>query len=227
MKRAIITGLTLMAAACASGRGERGLDTVSDSDFGRLQPGQAQGVADARQQALQARDELARAKLHLTDTQHEEELAKADQAAADSDRKRAEAESKMGAESNEPVQKQRAQELTETAQLHRRSADAHLEYAKKVSDSRKAEVDAAQKRLALADAKENLSKLKAMQEAGIPAAGKYDMGGMSNRVNSAETAHNEAVQKARSLESEATTARERWQDLNRQLQARTSGTNRG
>lgn len=227
MKRAIITGLALLVGACAGGRAERGMDTVSDSDYGRLQTSQAQGVDDARQQELQARDELARAKLRLTDTQHEEELAKADQTGAESDKKRAEAESKMATDSNDPAQRQRAQELNETAQLHRRAADAHLDYAKKLNDARKAEVDAAQKRLDQMEAKVNLAKLQALQSANIPAAGKYDMAAMTNRVNKAEREHDDAAQKARTLDGQATSAQERWQDLNRQLQARAAGTNRG
>lgn len=227
MKRAIIGALALLAGACAGGRAEHGMDTVSDSDYGRLQPGQTQGVEDARQAEMQARDELSRAKLRLTDTQHEDELAKADQTAADSDKKRAEAETKIGADSNDPGQKARAQELTETAELHRRAADAHLSYAKKLIDSRKAAVDAAQKRLEVATAQVNLAKLKALQAAQIPAAGKYDMAAMTNRVTSAQRDYDSSVHKAQTLEAESTSAEQTWKDLNQQLQARASGANRG
>ncbi len=227
MKRAIVAVLALAAGACAGGRAERGMDTVSESDYGRLQPNQARMVDDARQEEMQARDELARAQLRLTDTQHEDELAKAEQSSADSDKKRAEAEAKIGAESNEPNQKLRAQQLSEAAELHRRTADAHLDWAKKLIDARKAEVDAARKRVDLMAAKVNLAKLQALQDAQIPAAGKYDLGAISDKVNKAEHAHNDAQAKARNKDGEATAAQQRWQDLNRQMQARLGTLNRG
>ncbi len=227
MKRAIITALALSAGACAGGRAEHGMATVSDADYGRLQPGQTQPVDEARQQVTQARDELARAQLRLTDTQHEDELAKADQTAADSDKKRAEAETKIATDSNDPEQKARAHELTETAELHRRAADAHMTYAKKLIDSRKAAVDAAQKRFEVETAKVNLAKEKALQAAQIPAAGKYDMVAMTNRVMNAQRDYDDSARKAQTLDAEASSAQQTWRDLDQQLQARASGANRG
>lgn len=226
MKRATIAALALLAGACAGGRAER-MDTVSDADYGRLQPGQTQAVDEARQQELQARDELARAKLRVTDTQHEDELAKADQTAAESDDKRAKAEAKIAADSNDPAQKQRAQELAETAQLHKKAADAHLDYAKKLIDARKAEVTAAQKRLDVTSAKVNLAKLQALQSAQIPAAGKYDVAATTNHVSRAQRDHDDAMQKAHALDAQVSSAQQTWQDLNQQLQARVSGATKG
>ncbi|BDG09538.1 hypothetical protein [Anaeromyxobacter paludicola] len=227
MKRAIIAGLALLAGACAGSRGERGGDTVSEADYGRLQPNQTQQVDDARQQQLQAQDELARAKLRMTDVQHEQDLAKADQTAADADMKRAQAETKIAGDSNDPGQKQRGQELTQTATLHKNAADAHLDYAKSLVEARQAEVDAAQKRVDLMAARVNHAKLQAMQQSQIPAAGKYDAAAITNKVTKAENDYTQAMQKARDLDTQATAAQGRWQDLNRQLQARMGGTNRG
>jgi chromosome segregation ATPase len=224
MKRIVYVLALAAVAGCASMRGgarqNAPVAQVSDADFGRLAPGQMAPVDQARQFLASAKDEQGRAKLRQQDTMHEADLAKADQAAAASDAQRAEAQAKIANDSREPALLEQARQLREQAQQHKSAADAHADYAKRLAEARQASVQAADQQVALGEAKVEWAKLQALQQANIPAAGKYDAGQFQTRVNEAQKSFDVALQKARELEGQATASQQRWEELQKQIQAR-------
>jgi hypothetical protein len=207
--------------ACAGHRaGEGDGPRVADADLGRLAPEQMQPVDDARRYLASARDELARAKLRQQYTSHEGELAKADQQAAGAEAQRAVAEARIAEASREPAQVQHAQQLQEQARLAKAAADARADWAAKMGTARQASVQAAEQQVRLGDARLEQAKLAALQSAKIPAAGKYDAAKFQEQVQGAQRAFDDALRKARDLEGQATASQQRWQDLQRQMQAR-------
>jgi hypothetical protein len=189
--------------------------TVTDSDFARLTPDQIRLVDEARQQLLAARDELGRAKLDAVNVQHEGEFARSDQAAASAGLSRAAAEAKVGQDSNEPGQKQRAREEARDARQDQASADAHLAYSKKLAISRAAQVTAGERKVALMTERVNLAKLKALDDAGVPALGKYDRAAAVEREALAERAHLDATVAAALAERETAAALTLWKSAAR------------
>jgi chromosome segregation ATPase len=224
MKRILYVLALAAVAGCAGMRGgarqNAPVAQVSDADFGRLAPGQMAPVDQARQFLASAKDEQGRAKLRQQDTMHEADLAKADQAAAASDAQRAEAQAKIANDSREPALLEQARQLREQAQQHKSAADAHADYAKRLAEARQASVKAADQQVALGEAKVEWAKLQALQQANIPAAGKYDAGQFQTRVNEAQKSFDVALQKARELEGQATASQQRWEELQKQIQAR-------
>ena len=198
------------AAGCA---GNAASSTVSDSDYGRLTASQTQPVDDARAQLALAQDELGRARLGVVTDQHEGDLARSDQAAASADMSRAAAESKIGKDSNEPGQMQQAREDTKTAQEGKEVADARLAYSRKLATSRAAQVTAAERKVDLMTEKVNLAKLQSLDDAAVPAAGKYDRATAMQRVVDAQRAHDRATADAATASGETTTAKEHWRKL--------------
>jgi hypothetical protein len=187
--------------------------TVSDADYARLDTSQTGRVDDARAQLALARDELGRAKLNVVTDQHEGELARSDQASASADVSRADAQSKIGKDSNEPGQMQQARDDTKAAQQCKEVADARLAYSKKLAHSQAARVTAAERKVDLMTEKVNLAKLESLQDAGIPAAGKYDSATAMQRVVDAQRAYDRATATAGTTSQETTTAKEHWQEL--------------
>ena len=210
-----VAALSLLAVAlgCAGKASSSRASLVSDSDFGRLSAGQSRPVEDARAQLGLAQDELGRAKLSVVNDQHEGELARSDQATASADASRAAAQSKIGKDSNEPGQIQQARDDTAAAQSSQRVADARLAYSKKLATSQAAQVTAAERKVSLMTEKVNLAKLQSLDDAGIPAAGKYDRATVMQRVVDAQRACDRAHEVAASAAIETTTARESWQKL--------------
>ena len=204
--------LLAIAAGCASNAAS---STVSDSDFARLTAGQIQPVDDARAQLALARDELGRAKLSVVNDQHEGDLARSDQASASADMSRAAAESKIGKDSNEPGQMNRARDDTKAAQRDKELADARLAYSKKLATSQAAQVTAAERKVDLMTEKVNLAKLQSLDDAAVPAAGKYDRATAMQRVVDAQRAYDGANATAARASRETAIAQERWQELDR------------
>jgi hypothetical protein len=217
--RNIAVVLVLAAiSGCASSRGVSG--QVSEADMGRLKPDEMAMVDQARQFRASAVDEQARATLRLQDAKHELALAEADRKDADAEAQRAEARTKIASDSREPALLEQARELTEQARLHEGSAAARLDYAQKLIDARKAGLKAAEKQVALGDARVERSKLQAMQQANVPASSKYDAARLEGRVNDSQKSFEEALQKARDLDGQATAAQRSWRDLQRRFQAK-------
>jgi hypothetical protein len=221
MRRLNVMLALTFAAGCATSSGERGGAAVSDADFGRLQAGQTGPVDQARLFVSSAKDEQARAKLRLQQGQQEEQLAKADEQTAKAAASRADAEAKMANNSREPAQLEQARKLKEQADAQQRAANAHADYAKKMLSARKAAVDAADKQVALGEARVELARLQALQQANIPAAGKYDMAKFQARVDSAQKNFDGALQKTRDQEAQASAAQRTFEDARAQAQAQT------
>src|SRR6266536_4484699 len=108
---ALALALAALAGCATSHQGGSASATVSDADLGRLSPQQMGPINQARQVAMTARDELARAQLRQQQVQNEEGQARADRTAADADAQRAAAEQKAANEGREPAALQRAQQL--------------------------------------------------------------------------------------------------------------------
>ncbi|HET9597517.1 MAG TPA: hypothetical protein VFP65_18150 [Anaeromyxobacteraceae bacterium] len=213
--------LAVLAAACAGHRsGEGDGPRVADADLGRLAPEQMQPVDDARRYLASARDELARAKLRQQDLTQEAALSKADQEAAEALRHRAEANAKAADASRAPAQVEQARQMQEQAKLAKSAADARADWAAKASAARQAGVRAAEQQVRLGDARVEEAKLRALQAASIPAATKYDAARFQEQVQGAQRAFDDALKKTRDLDGQATASQQRWQDLQKQLQAR-------
>jgi chromosome segregation ATPase len=221
MRQVAIAAFAVAIGACAT-TGKLP-DKVSDADLGRLPPGQAQPIEQARQNVFRAEENLNRAKLALQQAKQEEPLAKADGTAADSDLNRAEAEKKIADETRNPSDINRYQETQQVAQLHKHAADAHSDYIKKMIGYRQAELEAAQRQVEVANAQLEVSKLQALQQANIPSATKYDGPAMQKNVNDAERAFTEAQQKAQTAKAHAASAQSMYNNLREQYQARAAG----
>jgi hypothetical protein len=113
----------------------------------------------------------------------------------------------------------RWRQLQEQAKAHKQVADVHLDYASELIDERKAEVQAAEQQVKVAQARVEWSKLQALEQASNPAVAKYDAGRFQTAVNDAQGNRDTATQKAHDLEAQATAARQRWEDLQGRLQA--------
>jgi hypothetical protein len=215
-----VVTLAVALSACAGHRSGEGDGTrVADADLGRLAPEQMQVVDDARHYQATARDELARAKLKQQELSQEAALAKADEEAAAAMQHRAAAEAKAADASRAPADMERARQMQEQAKLAKAAADARSDWAKKASAARQASVQAAEQQVRLGDARLEAAKLQALQAASIPAAGKYDAAKFQQQVQGAQRAFDDALGKARDLDAQATASQQRWQDLQRQMQA--------
>src|SRR5512142_209267 len=128
-----VTAVALFLAVASGCASNKASSTVSDADFGRLSAVQTSRVEEARARLSLARDELGRAKLGVVNDQHEGALARADQATAEAEVSRAVAETKIGKDSNEPGQMQRARDETKSAREGKAVADARQAYAKKLA----------------------------------------------------------------------------------------------
>jgi hypothetical protein len=202
-----------LAAGCAGSAASspKPSTTVSDSDYGRLSAGQTRPVDEARSQLALARDELGRAKLAVVNDNQEGALARSDQTSASADATRAAAQTKLGAESNEPAQMQQARDDTSAAKQAKTTADARLAYAAKLAKSQAAVVTAAERKVDLMTEKVNLAKLQSLDDASVAAAGKYDRASTMERVVNAQRAWDQSVAVAAAAALETETAKDAWQ----------------
>ena len=220
MKKLGIMVALAALAACAG-------TTVSDADLGRLAQGQMGPVSEARQFVGSARDEQARARLHLQEVQHESQLAKADAQAAQADADRAAIQAKVANDTRDPGQLEQARTMKAQADAKKRAADARADYAKKLVAARQASISAADQQVALGEARLERAKLLSLQQANIPAAGKYDMAKFNQRASDMQKSFDQALQKARGQESQAMAAQQAWVDAQRQIQAQAVQTGIG
>ncbi|HEX7487549.1 MAG TPA: hypothetical protein VF341_01485 [Anaeromyxobacteraceae bacterium] len=219
-KLGIAVALAALAACAGMGRGKQASEaTVPDADLGRLAQGQMGPVDEARQFLGSARNEQARAKLHLQEVQHESELATADAQSAKADADRAAVQAKVANDSRDPGQLEQARVMRLHAEANKRAAEARADYAKKMSAARQASLGAADQQVALGEARLERGKLLALQQANVPAAGKYDMAKFDARVADAQKNFDQALQKARDQESQAMAAQQTWDDAQRQAES--------
>jgi hypothetical protein len=229
VRKVLLAVAVVSLAACGGSRKQQASRpvTVSDSDYGRLTAAQTAPVDQARTELGQARDEAARAKLRQTDAAQATALAQADIGVAEAELQRADARMKMAQESADPTQLAQATEMTEAAKLRLATAQARLDYAQKIQAARAAEVAAAESAVALQEMRVEEAKLLALQQAQVPAATKYDPAQLNARVAEAQKQFDEASATSRAALTEATSAEQRWQQLNQQLQARINSPPRG
>jgi hypothetical protein len=218
-KALLVVGLAALAGCAGSKEASKPV-MVSDSDYGRVPPAQTAVVDEARTGMFQARDELARAKLRQTEAAQATNLAQADISVAEAELQRAAARMKMAQESNDPTQLAQARDMNEAAQLRLNTAKARSDYAQKLQAARAQEVAAAEKQIALQEMRVEQAKLQALQQAQVPAAGKYDGQALDARVAAVSKEFNEASSNARTALDSAMNAERHWQELQRQLQAR-------
>jgi hypothetical protein len=197
--------------------------TVSPADLGRLAPEQMGPVHTARGDLDAAQDAVARGRLRLQDSRHEEGFAAADRTQAAADRQRAEAELRGAKEAGDARLVGRATELMEAAALRAQAADARLDYARRLVAAREAEVQAAEARVRRVEWEVERAKLIALREAQIPAATKYDPGPLEQRAGEAARAEEAARARARDLEHQSATAHDRWRALVDRYEARARG----
>jgi hypothetical protein len=214
MPLALVAGCANTTASSGSSRAS---STVSDSDFARLAASEVGPTDEARSDLALARDELGRDKLSLVNDRHEGALARSDQGAASADMSRAAAESDIGKDSNEPAQMQQARDDTEVARQDNEVADARLAYSKGLATAQVAQVTASERKVDLMSEKLNLAKLQSLEEAAVPAAGRYDRSALMERVVVAQRAYDRATAIATTASRESTTARKHWQDLAQRL----------
>lgn len=186
--------------------------TVAETDVGRLAPEQAGLVNQARQALGVARDALSRARLGLQDAQNEVGTAKAELQAARADQVIADAQQKVANDSRAPEAVEKARRLQGQAKANLQAAELHVEYAGKLVAEREAEVRAAERQVEVAQARVEWSKLQALEQAGNPAATKYDAARFRAAVEEAQRKLAGAARSARSLEAQASAARQRWED---------------
>jgi len=229
MKRLWIAAALALLAACAGMGGSKGTSeaTVPDADLGRLAQGQMGPVDEARQFLGSARNEQARAKLHVQEVQNEGKLATADAQSAKADADRAAVQAKVANESRDPGQLEQARVMKQSADAKKRAADARADYAKKLTAARQTSLSAADQQVALGEARLERAKLAALQQANVPAAGKYDMAKFDGRVSAAQKSFDQALQKARAQESQAMAAQQAWVDAQRQIQTQAVQTGIG
>jgi hypothetical protein len=79
--------------------------------------------------------------------------------------------------------------------------------------SQAAQVTAAERKVDLMTEKVNLAKLQSLDDAAIPAAGKYDRATAMERVVNAQRAYDRATATAATTSGESTTVKEHWQKL--------------
>src|SRR6266545_6925120 len=129
---AALAALTLACRSAPKRAGEPPSATVSDADLGRLAPEQMGPLQAARATLDEARDAVARARLRLQDSRHEEGWGNAERAQAEGDRLRAASELSAAREAGDARQGARAAERAEAAALRAQAADARLEYGRRL-----------------------------------------------------------------------------------------------
>lgn len=80
----------------------------------------------------------------------------------------------------------RVKQLVAAAELRRDAADAHRDYAGKLIEARQAGEEAAKQRIELANAKLELAKFQALQQANPQAVAQYDRAKFTARVSDAQ-----------------------------------------
>jgi hypothetical protein len=166
---------------------------VLDADYGRLRPDQATAVDGARAELSRAHDELGAAKAKNAEASKERKLAKAEEEAARKDLDRAEKRVK--------------------------AAEARTEYADALTEARSAAEDAAQRRVELGAAKVELLKLQALEQAKMQPSKAYDDKSFYGRVADSQKRLDDAQEKLKKLEQDASDGKRRWEDLARKVPA--------
>jgi hypothetical protein len=219
-----IAALAALALACSSTpkkkASEEPVRTVADADLGRLAPDQMGPFQEARARLDEARDAIARAQLRLQESRHEEAWANADRAAAESDRLRAAAQLATAKDAGDQRAVGIANDHAAAAALRAQTADARLDYARKLVQARDADVKTAEARARRAEWEVERSKLVALRDANLPAASKYDPAPIEKMIAEAGKVEEGARARSRELGGSARAAYDAWRSLNERYEAR-------
>jgi chromosome segregation ATPase len=186
---------TILATALVAAGCASGPPAVLDADYGRLRPDQAVAVDGARAELSRAHEELAAAKAKSGEATKERQAAKSEREAAKKDLERAE--------------------------KRLEAAEAGDEYADKLVEARKAAEAAAQRRVDLSEAKVELLKLQALEQAKMQPSKQYDDKEFYGRVADSQKKLDDARDEVKGLEQEASEGKRRWEDLARKVPAAT------
>ncbi len=185
--------IPILAAALAAAGCASGPPTVLDADYGRLRPDQAGAVDGARAELARAHDELAAARASTAEAAREEKAAETELEAARRELDRA---------------KKRVE-----------AAEARSEYADTLVEARKAAEAAAQQRVDLDAAKVELLKLQALEQAKMQPSKQYDSKAFYGRVADSQKKLDDAQDRVKKLEQDASGGKRRWEDLQRKVPA--------
>lgn len=225
---ALLSVLALALSACkTSGGSASKFQPVADEDVGRLGPQQMAAVDAARRDLQKARDEVARAKLRLSEARQQEGFKQADETSARGERERAEALTKAAQATGDPQKIGAAQQAKARAELRQRAAGARSDYVAKLIAAREAEVRASETRVGEMEARLDAAKLTALQQAGNPAANKYDPARFQQHVADAMKRSQKAQGELASAMSAAQQSEVQWRTLAGQVGASDQGTASG
>ncbi len=185
--------ITIVAVAVAVAGCGHEAPAVLDADYGRLRPDQAGAVDGARTELARAHDELAAARASSTEAARDEKAAVTERDAAKRDLDRAE--------------------------KRLEAADARSDYAATLVGARKAAEAAAQQRVDLSAAKVELLKLQALEQAKLQPSKAYDDKAFYGRVADSQKRLDDAQEKVKKLEQQASDGKRRWEDLARKVPA--------
>jgi chromosome segregation ATPase len=195
MRATAIIGIGFIVVGCASGP-----PTVLDADYGRLTPEQTGAIDSVRTELAAAQQELDAAKAKMGEAKREKELAEGDRDAAKSEM-------------------ERVKKLVSAAEARGEAAEARGEYAEKLAEARQAAQEAAQRRVELAAAKVELLKLQALEQAKIQPTKPYDDKAFYGRVAEAQKQLDEAREKVRKAEQEASDGQREYDERMRKVPA--------
>lgn len=219
--------LALAFSACKTTSSASKFQPVADSDVGRLVPGQMASINAARDEVSRARDEVALAKLRLSEAQEHKGFTKAEETAAQADRQRAEALTKAAQATGDPQQLGAAQAAMGSADLRQRAAAAHADYTAKLIAAREAEVRAKEARVGEMEARLESAKLTALQQAGNPAANKYDpvrfQTHLADAIDGSQKAQGELAKATGAVQQ----SESQWRALAEQVRVQNQGTASG
>jgi hypothetical protein len=218
--------LALAFSACMTSSASK-FHAVSDQDVGRLVPGQMASIDAARNDLSRARDEVSLAKLRLSEAQEQGGFTKAEETAAQAERQRAEALTKAAQATGDPKQLGAAQAAMGSADLRQRSAAAHADFTAKLIAARAAEVRAKEARVAEMEARLESAKLTALQQAGNPAANKYDPVRFQKHLAEAMDGSQKAQGELAKATSAAQQSEVKWRALSEQVRVQNQGTASG
>lgn len=183
----------LLAAGCASAP-----PTVRDADWVRVPIPQSEALTSAGDEVRLAREELGRARDGIGEARREEASVEADKRAAQEENARVE-------------------RLVQAAKARTRAAEARADYVEKLLEARRAAEAAAQARVDLANAKVELLRFQALEQAKAPALSQYDKGAFYEQAAASQRKADEARAEARKRSEEATAARRAWEDRQREV----------
>ncbi len=172
--RSFIDGWLVAVAVGAVGVvGLCGAKTVSQTDLGSLQSSQLGPVDEAQAALSSARQAKAQAQQRLQQAQSSLKVAQPGQQSAQASIDEAEARLAQAKQGGDPAAIAQAKQALKVANDYKVEERDRVAYLQREIDAADAELSATEKRIDLAKAKLEQSRLEALREAKSPAANKY------------------------------------------------------